>query len=134
MEWREIGGYYIIDEDDRMFHRTAKGATPIATYGVDGMHLAILGIPGSPIDECPVAQICPMDSQAIWFVGSSIIDFLATSCNIEPEEVRKRIDDDASSFLSFIDEEFGAGVVYGEDRHAFLAENIEETFEIDWKE
>ncbi|MFG0243032.1 MAG: hypothetical protein ACF8R9_09620 [Phycisphaerales bacterium JB054] len=74
----EIGIY--LCSDVQPYHATPRNSTPFAASGVDGVHYVLLHLPERRLEDSPVIEVSPMDSDAWQCVGDNLREFLELHC------------------------------------------------------
>ena len=71
---------------------TPANSLTFLSFGVDGVHAAILTDSGSVTDSSPIIQVSPMDGDDITVVASNFIEFLAVGCACSTSDMSKILD------------------------------------------
>ena len=105
--------------DDYGYESTPENALVFSAMGVDGVHSAVLQIDGNVADNSPVVMICPMDSDDIFVIAETFIQYLAVGCGVDESKILELADQEqetAGTLASFLTTHFRANFLDDEDR------------------
>jgi len=94
---------------DYGYDSTPLNSLTFASMGCDGVHYALITINGKKKEECPVAMICPMDSDDICFLANSFKEYISQGCGIDVDKLNSLVEEESSmpgSFAQFVKEHF----------------------------
>jgi hypothetical protein len=127
VEERTLGGDFIIcpPEVGFAYPSTPLNAVIFSEMRVDGVHDAILKIDGEVSDSSPVVQVSPMDSDDVFIVAESLLDYLAVGCAASLAEIKSLFELEHSgsqALVPFVSERFDGIRLLDEERLKRLAE------------
>ena len=108
---RLLAGDFVIcpPSNDFGYQSTPKNALTFATMGVDGVHYAVLTINGIVRDDSPVVQVSPMDSEDVFILAGSFLNYLADGCDVSTRKMQAVFKEERAgkhTLIAFLNEHF----------------------------
>jgi hypothetical protein len=99
----------VVEPDDFQDYGICRNVRVFASLGVDGVHYALVGIGGAIVDESPVIEVSPTDSESVRFIAPDLVHFLAWGCDVQADEISRLFEAElrgSSVLMAFLNEHF----------------------------